>query len=70
MEKSEDTKSLELSIALLKAILLVLIDARGNPNEPAKPETLLHLAGLNIKDISRLLRKKEAAVRMAISRAK
>jgi len=70
MEKSEDKKNLELSIALLKAILLVLIDARGNPNKPAKPETLLHLAGLSIRDISLLLRKKEAAVRKAIGRAK
>jgi DNA-directed RNA polymerase specialized sigma24 family protein len=70
MEKSEDTKSSDLSNALLKAILLVLIDARENPNEPAKPEILLHAAGLTNKDISRLLQKREAAVRMAISRAK
>ena len=70
MEKSEDTKSSDLSNALLKAILLVLIDARENPNEPAKPEILLHVAGLTNKDISRLLQKREAAVRMAISRAK
>jgi hypothetical protein len=55
---------------LLRAILLVLLDARHEPEHATKPEILLHRAGLGNKEIGALLDKKEQAVQKAIVRAK
>ena len=65
-----DRADLEPTLPLLRAILLVLLDSREDPDGKTKPETLLRRAGLSSKEISKLLGKKDDAVRKAISRGK
>jgi transcription initiation factor IIE alpha subunit len=57
-------------LPLLRAILLVLLDSREDADGKTTPETLLHRAGLSSKEISKLLGKKDDAVRKTISRGK
>jgi DNA-directed RNA polymerase specialized sigma24 family protein len=70
MATTKDKAGSEPTLPLLRAILLVLLDSREDPDEATKPEILLHRAGLSNKEISKLLGKKEDAVRKAISRRK
>lgn len=70
MATTQNKASSDLTLPLLRAILLVLLDSREESDRATKPETLLHRAGLSHKDISTLLGKKEDAVRKAIKRDK
>lgn len=70
MAKTEDKTDSEATLPLLRAIVLLLLDSREQPGQQSKPEVLLHRAGLDNKEISKLLGKKEDAVRKAIVRAK
>ncbi len=70
MRENVTNMDVVLSNSLLKAILLVLLDAHENPDTPTKSELLLQKAGLSIKEICGLLGKKDSAVRMFISRSK
>jgi DNA-directed RNA polymerase specialized sigma24 family protein len=70
MAATQEGRTSDETLRLLRAILLVLLESRPPGADQTKPEPLLHRAGLNYKDIGALLGKKEDAVRKAVERAK
>ncbi len=52
-----------------KALLLVQLQAQGQPEEREKPEVLLARAGFGAREIAQLLGKNPAAVAKSIQRA-
>lgn len=55
---------------LLRALVLLQLEAAQREDPDAKPELLLHRAGMSIADTAALLGKNYAAVAKAINRAK
>ena len=57
-------------LPILRAILLLLLEARQEQDSTTKAELLLSRAGLSHKQIGGLLGKNEDAIRMAIKRSR
>lgn len=56
-------------VKYLKALVILQLNRQAD-GTIAKPELMLHLAGIKNKEIAEMLGKKEAAVAKSISRAK